>query len=685
VGLFGAGHLLFYPEAVPFLVLAFVGYHLICWRREGLPWRELLPVVGVGAAVCAVCLRGYLLDVVGFFREQQGAGLSAETASKFPYFLVPTGLANLWGLLPLVVTLPEPWVSAGIWVGFLLLLALAAAAVWLAWRRHAAAVMVLIMLALAALLFTRQSGFGLFKLSMFIQPFLVASLVTAWFRLCGGKTSRAVPLWLLAGVCLLTQTGEVESSRSLDFTSNMVEIPRASSTHLLSQFQSAIRSLPEGQLILGTDNFVLARFQALYTQGRPALFTASNFLAKSCPVGATEDIIPSWTDKAATLALCHAVEERCAKENFDLHDPDDPDASNRFARIRLGEVASAPRTYLVAEGAQLTVLNRWRPWTAGAGPFRVQPLEEVSNHLCFVESDLGQVYYLGHQDRIGLYRPEQDVMVPERNMAGTGRHQLFEVLNPSATVRLVLDVTSTLKADGENRLPPAVVIGQTRERFDFVGRGAGRVISSPLKPQTIAGRHYLAVDMGVNGTTFTTSRTGLQNLYGSHIEADRRSVVCFARDISVISEEEYARLTPPSKIAKFPDGLLNPQLEYSGVCEDGWVSSDSYFYLTQESAHRRLLVHGMVPFVPGNPHFTTELRVLVAGQEAIRERLGVGEFRLLANLPPGMGRRRVDLHFSKDQRLLPPDSRPMAALLSKVGFQHELDELTADNDNEGGQ
>jgi hypothetical protein len=685
-GILGAGQVLFYPEATPFLALGFALYHLAALRRRGLPWRQMAPILGVAVVVGALCMQGYLVGAVRWILIQNGMGASTAgvPSSKFPYFLMPTGLPTLWGLLPLGGTAPEPWLSASVLVGLQLLLALAAAAVWLTWRGHASATLTLVMLAMGGYLFAQQLGFGLFKLAMFIQPFLIATLVTAWFRLFPGGPRRAVPLWLLAGLGLLTQTAAVESTRGVG-PGSRAEIPQASSARVMGQFREAIRPLPEGQLILGTNNFALARFQALYTQGRPALFPGFNYFERECHALDEDAEIPRWADRPAVLALCQALRDRVVPRRFDLHDPDNPDAVNPFDQVRIGEVGPEPRKYVVAEGPLLTVLNRWHPAPGPDRAFRVRPLEDVHNHLLFTASGLGQIAHFGGRDNTGLHRLENDILVPGQNMAGTGRHQLYQVLNPSAAVRLVLALSSTLKGDGENRLPPAAVIGEGRERFDVVGRGSARLISPPLVPQRIGGRDYLGVDLGVGGTGFATQKSGLQNLYGKGLQADQRAVVCFARDISLISEEEYQRLTPPSKLVHFPDDLMNPHLEYSGICEDGWASSACYFYLTQGSEHRHLVVGGLVPGMSRNPHFTTELRVLVDGKECLRERLSTGEFRLCADAPPGMGRRRVDLRFSADQQLPAPDNRPMAALLNKIGFMLESEDLTADNDEEDGQ
>src|SRR5262249_46350924 len=150
-----------------------------------------LIVLGAGAVVCFGCLPGYTAEAVRHLLYQVGQG--GKGGTHFPYFLVPAGLSTLWGLLPLGGSASEPWLSASIWLAAQLLLAAVPAAVWLPCRRHAATALCLVMFGLAVLLFRDQAGFGLFKLAMFIQPFLIAVVVTAWVRLFGRTPRQAAP------------------------------------------------------------------------------------------------------------------------------------------------------------------------------------------------------------------------------------------------------------------------------------------------------------------------------------------------------------------------------------------------------------------------------------------------------------------------------------------------------------
>jgi hypothetical protein len=143
------------------------------------------------------------------------------------------------------------------------------------------------------------------------------------------------------------------------------------------------------------------------------------------------------------------------------------------------------------------------------------------------------------------------------------------------------------------------------------------------------------------------------------------------RDISLVSEEEYARLAPPCALASFPGDLLHPDLEYSGIYENGWVAELAHCTLTHRGGSRLLVVRGQVPMLAGNRNFAQELTVLVDGRPVARRHLGLGDFEVRTEVTGPPGRQRVELHFAHCQHLPAPDNRPVAALLTWVGFEKE--------------
>jgi hypothetical protein len=173
--------------------------------------------------------------------------------------------------------------------------------------------------------------------------------------------------------------------------------------------------------------------------------------------------------------------------------------------------------------------------------------------------------------------------------------------------------------------------------------------------------------MGEEGRRFPEERLGLMGWYGTDVPMDRRELVGFARDISVISEDEYAQMRPPGAITAFPDDLNMPTLEYSGLYEDGWTGEEAYAILQQSPHTRAVLVHGMLPLV------TTEYRgstitMLVDGQEVANTWVDQGEFTLCAPIDGADRRRRVELKFAESQHFPVGDSRPVGTLVRYFGF-----------------
>jgi hypothetical protein len=671
----GAGLFVMYPEVVPFLGLSwllFVGLSL-ARRRERL--LSLAPVLGVAIVAGALLLNSYTLISLAFLSTQATAGMAHADLETllFPYFLVPSGLASLWGFQNLVQLPNEPWLSTSIGAGAVLLIVSFVAAIRGSWRLQPAAVVALVMCSFGLNLFFQRGDFGLFKLAMFVQPFLLPTLVVGWLGVSRLRVVQVAPLLAMGIAGLYGQIGYVERSRGLleGTGGGLTEIPNASAARINSEFQQILASIGPREVVLDTSNVVLAKFQALYLIGRPSTFTTQDFFYNIANADPGLQLFNPNIGVAAR-ELRAARNQRFANLSFDLHDPDQPGVVNAFVADVLGQPPQADpaRSTLIEMSGKQTVLNRWSEADSNApqGDFIARPWDQVANHLLFISSLLGQPYYTADRRHVALYQLEPDLFYPGQSMSGLGRHFLFQVVNPSPTVRLVVDMTASLTSDGENQLPPAVAIGADRRAIPFVGRGSARVVSPPLRPQVIDGRSYVSLDMGTDGQRFPMAQVGLMRLFGNDIPMDRRRLVGFGRGISVISDDEYARLSAPMALGSFPGALNNPQLEYSGIYEDGWISDSAYVQLAQPSSASTFALRGSLPLL-SSPSETTQVQVLVDGRELLRQAINPGEFQLVVPAPGGGGRRRIELHFDRLIRLGAPDNRPAAVRLTFLGFE----------------
>ena len=154
-------------------------------------------------------------------------------------------------------------------------------------------------------------------------------------------------------------------------------------------------------------------------------------------------------------------------------------------------------------------------------------------------------------------------------------------------------------------------------------------------------------------------------LFGRNITLDPRRLNGFVRDISVLSEDEYAQLAKPSKLKKFPDDLFNsPGLQYSGIYEDGWVSSRSIFSLAAANPGDVLVVKGMFPALPGCD--SNDLLAWVNDQPPQRMHLLPGEFTVTLPVQTAGTETKLHLEFQRSVALPSPDDRPVAALLQSI-------------------
>ena len=121
-------------------------------------------------------------------------------------------------------------------------------------------------------------------------------------------------------------------------------------------------------------------------------------------------------------------------------------------------------------------------------------------------------------------------------------------------------------------------------------------------------------------------------------------------------------------VGALPAKLAGPDQNASGLQPDGWIADTSSFELTRPDAPSIVVIGGMVPLL-GDPTFTTELCVLIDGEEVARELCGVGRFRLRVPVPQDREQWRFELHFSDVQHLPEPDGRTVAAQVRLVQFE----------------
>lgn len=640
-----------YPEVLPFFGLGWMVYVALLYRhsrRQAL--RVTIPAVIVGGVVL-LTLNKYVIAALMFMFGQASGGMKSSDLSAvlFPFFLVPSGLPAFWGLLPITGNVHEPFVSLSIIGALLLFFWLLRWVVPMQLKRGTVSVAVLIiMLAMGLLLFLRNNDFGLFKLAMYAQPFLIGVLAIdlaaySW-RGAIPRFSFAIPLFFVP--VLISQFGYVSKSTG-EFFGGLNEIPYASRVKINAQFGQAIKDAAAlhkqgAQLISFSSNVVLAKFQSLYTGGIDTFFPARDFFGniRSFGVGKGD------REKAEKAKQFYS-------RSID---------GNAFSALD-ARLFNESLPWYVDTNIRSDIFNGYSKNINEEKYFHFT--QYPSNKLLFIHSDLGNHYYLGNRHKISVFQMENDPLFSGKQFSALGRHFLFEIVNPSPKVRMTMELTSTVVKQFTSELPSPKV---EQVSIGFVGRGSGRVFSAPISPKVIDNVSYISVDMGRDGRQLPNRSMGLSLLYGREIRNDYRRIATFGRDISLITEEQYQAVKPPTQLQNFPADLADKNLEYSGIYEDGWISERSFFVLTKEPQAKQLLIRGVMPKI-SDPAFSTTLHLSIDGVELARKAIGLGQFEVkLFLLNVQAGRRRIDLSFDSYQTLPGADGRPTGGKIDFIGF-----------------
>ena len=622
-------------EVASALLLAYAAYVVMLFlrRRVSLPAVALLwvcPVI-VTVAVLGAFLPRAVRYLTGFVFEF-GTSEGFEGLSQFGYAVVPTALPGALGLVSLFASPQTSDMSffiilaAAVWIGVLL------AAVATARTGAAAGVSTLALGALGIMLARNGNEFGLFKLYMYGQPFVAATIAIFVSNAKSRALSTAVVSVAVVVVGLQLSTLNVYVRQSF----NPFDLRNASAPDLLPEFRRLVQTstLP---VVAVANNFALLHLQGASAGDRQVFFIGRDVFGL-----------------------------RLRKHQFEVPSPlgdelisfrENPAASRAISRGRC--IVSLPT------GSQIA-LNR-RPLPEGSANLAALPCRSARNLLAFTASSLGQPSTLPADRRVvSLWQLEPDPWYRNRTFSGSGRFALFRVLGPTRSVRMVLDytVSPTNTRSGSRRIPPARAVGSTVAAFPVLGDGSARVVSPPLEPRMIDGQPYVVLDMGKRGALPVVPRPGVTGLWGRSVTLDPRTLTSYVRDISLISAGEYADFRPPVALQDLPADLANPDLEYSGIAEDGWVGRISYARLSGGPSAWLHVQADVLPLRGGQ-----RLEVLVDGRRLVSRRVSAGPLELRIRVPAKPVRRRIELRWAGVSRLAAPDTRRAAARLRLLGIR----------------
>ena len=689
LSIIGAAFAVFYPEVTAFAVLTTLLVGGLEWLRHRTFPTARLGLVMYGIVGVVILLRHNVLSYLFTILYQFGSGFRTVDLklSLFPYFLIPTGLANLFGFLPLSINFAEPFTSLAILGGFLLLVTAAFFALreslpFLRGQRSATprslapapiAVLLLVLFGICFKLYTGGNDFGLYKAAMFMQPALAAALAAALVCLPRARWTAPGAVLLLALCCAPTALHYTRVSQG-EKAGGITEAKLAS---ILGP--QAPATPPGTRLLCDINNLVAAKVAAVEFRGTDLRFLSRDYYQQIAPIeferlgNELVSLHPHFEDLARTHAM---LDDRDATT---MLTPSLFGTSFRAPLLSYAKNSSTDAYLLLSE--QLGLFNKLHLAPGDLRPttfFKERPAASVANHLVFVHSNRGNHYYLGDRHRIALFQQEADPFSTEQDIAGLGRFMIIRVEQP--TEEIYLRIAASKSFLGRNRTswtPPRTrvlaadeaprILATTDVPLNFTGHGAVNRIIGPIRPIIKDGAAYIALDFAEIPQQFVPRRRGLQSLYNTDIPLDSRLLVAYGRDISALTATQVAALPRPTRLGDFPrDLILARGLEFSGIYEDGWLSPQSEFTLGRPAASSVLRLRGYIPELAGTKLGTGQITLTLNGcVYTLPAVTGTFDWLLpLAPAAPGENTTRLALAFTATGDLTDGDDRPVGAKLA---------------------
>ncbi|MEC8086108.1 MAG: hypothetical protein VX096_04015 [Pseudomonadota bacterium] len=676
----------YYTEMLPFFGAVWFLYLLHLLNKDTNVFVGLLKNAFIIFLFSLVILDVELIRYIYFLIHQIFGGLSGPNYDMilFPYYLIPSGIANFWGLSPIAYYLPEPYQNITILLGLINFYLLIKYVIPSIKNSNMILYLLLVsMLAVFLLLFINNSEFGLFKLAMYLQPILFLA-IGIYILNNYEKFNKILKLYISLNAAIMISVSFYHTVK-VSFKDNSYSEYRVN-----SQFENLVSSEEfkscSNTYISDQPNIVLSKFQDLYLKDHKTFFPSRMFYEHLSNIGEESLDNPFMKDnyinslknfndtKNSIIANKYYVYSDGLSSSKKREFVPEAESKNKcFTSSRfknntenISNCFSAQRNLkeLINSSCFIVTERRNNPFNSyhlsNTGRF-YSIKKNVSNKLIFIHSDLGQHYYGGIKN-IAYTHDENDPMFLDNKISSLGNNLLFLVVNPSKKPSLVFEASSTLLRQNDNQLPPATVNGKA---IDIVGRGSARVLMNNVPLSEIDDLKYLHLNFPKRGKKFPINRIGLMKLYGNDINHDYRNITVFSRDISLVDSSQIASVNIPSSIKNFPSDLKNKNFFYSGIYEDGWISEESYFYFNP-SSKSKLLIEGEIPFINNND-FQTKL-VLQYEDQIISKELKVGKFQIKIPISIESNKIKIKLLFSNTQRLPNNDNRIVGAYINKIGF-----------------
>jgi hypothetical protein len=682
---------IYYPEVAPFVALGIGICALRLRYTESAIFKSYALFIGGVAALTFLLIATNTYQFINTLVMQSvgsaGLGAMAEINDQsgglvlFPWTLVPSFLPMLFGLHAFGVVGTDPLISflIALSFGFLFFMIVRT------WKnvQEGAPIGYLgaLMLFLGFYLFNKGQDFGLFKLAMFSQPVITLFLAQGFALFLFGPSAKHRRWAAIALVVFFARTiwpHAYYTYASLGtYGGGLTEVIGASR---LGVSFTPPKDLKFDAIQSDISNVVTAKMLAQYTQGIDTRFLSRSYMDNIANIAVLKFLRtpdPDLGPQARIIEKLSLLRFLLPEEIMTGEVPDYKVMSIQKLDNNWTETSSRNLNYkdrlLVSVRRDLDHFNKANPGTGWVtqNMFQYKLESQVKDHLVFIHSELSPHYYSSARFKAAFFQREPEPITQgEVYFHGSGRYNLFNIINPSPNLRLIVDFSRTSLGRSRSKLPTnAIVIGEKDYRLPFVGHGSARVVSPPLKPEYFEQNAYLTLDFGEVAQPIEKEKSGLMRLWGVKFNLDDRRLVGFMRDASVITEEQYLALPRPTKIMDFPGDLARyPGLEYSGVFEDGWVADEAFFKLGPSRAGQILTVKGMIPETKKFREQGVDVTVSINEKPTEIVNLKSGSFTLTRLIKEATQITSISLNFSDSQVYGINDPRAVSAAIAEISI-----------------
>jgi hypothetical protein len=576
-------------------------------------------------------LNNVLIDLFNYFiiNLSLGTGTTINDHVKFPYFLLPSGLPVFFGITALSESIVEPILSIAIFISIPIVFGVLYLNIKYLIAGNAIAAFNIILIGTSFYLYYGNSDFGLFKIALFMQPFILGLI--AIYLLDNNSKILYYFFSLILLLNIFNQQLYVQKSTGKYF-GGLNEIPLASSEKVNSEFEKLLNNNKSYVSIYSdVSNIVLIKFMSYFTIGKIALFP-SKYL------GGFQTYELNYNDLGGI-------------STFYIN-------NNSFQALTNGNELFK-NSILVSTNIKQDIFN----FTNKVYNNYFQVIDKPVNHIIFINSFLGNHYYHGYPGRISFYQLENDPMLVNGNFSALGEYLLFKIMGKTENIRMMFEQTSTVLKQHNSKLPNINVQGN---QILFPGYGSARLYTEILDVTRINNEDYIEMKINREGKRFFDNKKFLMNLYGKDVPIDRRLITTFGKQISVVDDLEYKSMKRPNIINLFPFDLQNIALEYSGIYEDGWLSPSGLIILNSEKM-KNFIVSGDIPKLKGFEEDFVTLIINIDKKEYINK-LSPGPFSVVI---PNNQKGNVTIAWKSDTQLKLPgsDGRLVICRLLKFGYE----------------